>query len=147
MYYRRNSGAAALIASVLAGPIFVLTFALSLYVRQIPDPILLPDLNFQFLSLALIVIIPMVMVGFMVSLFPNLIGAAVMTEFANHHEAAQSPLVWIVAGAAVGTGIAWLGYYQELDPLNFFPPIATSAACAGLCWHFMGWSREPRSHG
>jgi hypothetical protein len=146
MYSRKQSSGPALLASLVAGPIYVVSFALSEYCRQIPQSV---SITFESAPFVVVTLVFSVIGGFFLSILPNLLGAGMMAHAADASESAQSPLAWVGAGAVIGALIAlpfsWIG--ERIDPLTMFPLVATSAACAGLCWRLMGWSREPLNQG
>jgi hypothetical protein len=140
MYSRIHSGAAALVTSVFAGPIYVVSFALAEYCRHIPQAV---PVTIEIAPFVVGALVFSVIGGFVLSIMPNLLGAGIMAHAADASESARSPLAWVGVGAASGAIFAlpfsWIG--DRIDPLTMFPPVATSAACAGLCWRFMGWTR------
>lgn len=146
MYSRKHSGGAALLTSVFAGPIYVASFALAEFCRQIPQAW---PLSLEIVAAVVTTLVLSVIGGFVLSLAPNLLGAGIMAHAADASESARSPLAWIGVGAVTGALFAlpfsWIG--ERIDPLTMFPLVATSAACAGLCWRFMGWTHEPRIQG
>jgi hypothetical protein len=144
MYRNGNCVAAGLIASLWAGPIFIATLALAQYVRQTPEAVSIPGLDLQTGLALLAFLIPMtIIVGFLLSVIPNVFGAVLMANLSDRLDSARSPVAWVATGTALGTLIAWLlvinPYYGEPDLVSLVPFIATSAACAGICWRKMGW--------
>ncbi|HST37278.1 MAG TPA: hypothetical protein VLK25_11695 [Allosphingosinicella sp.] len=126
---------AAVPASLVAGPVFVLSYAASLVYARLPHPIVVdPE---TLLGLATI-LLPATIVGFMIGYCVNIVGALIMAALSNHIRLVREPPAWVAAGAAIGGSIAFLldGYGRD-GPA--FALIATSAICAGLCRRGFDW--------
>ena len=119
---------AALAASLVSGPVFLLSLTAALAYMTLPDPVPLEPSALFAVALALI---PATIVGFVLAFVPNMLGAAMMAWIAEAHEAARDPLAWAAAGALLGTGLAAM-FTGVLSP-GGFATILTSAVCARIC--------------
>jgi hypothetical protein len=128
---------AALAASLVAGPVFLLSLIAATIYVTLPDPVPLDPSTVFGIVLALI---PATIVGFVLAFAPNLLGSAVMAGFAEAHEAVRDPFVWVGAGALAGTGLAAL--FAEIQSPGGFATIVTSAVCARICRAQFDWGPQ-----
>jgi hypothetical protein len=136
-----NPLAAAITASLPAGPLFVLSYAAAFAYGQLPAPIVVDAPSLVGLALLLI---PATIVGFFIGFALNLVGATIMSALAKHSETAREPVVWIAAGAGAGALLAYL--FDVFTPEGpGFALIATSAACAAFCRRGFDWVEETQA--
>lgn len=136
MYREHYPIAAAAIASLFAGPIFLVSFAGAALYLQLPAPIALDwsdALGFAF------AFIPALMIGTVLALVPNILGTLLMVRLGDLSEAARLPEIWALAGGLIGAAIVWAGSFDGIDPAFLFATVATSAACALICRSRMAW--------
>ena len=132
---RPTPGAApALIASLVAGPVFLLSLIAAAAYLTLPQPISLDASVAIAIPMALI---PATIVGFVLAFVPNLLGSAVMAWIAETHQAARDPLAWAAAGALSGAGLA--ASFSSLQSPGGFATIVTSAVCARICRSQFEW--------
>lgn len=119
-----------IVASIAAGPVFVASFAAALLYAQVPHAIPV-EIGFADLGVVAFMAPIVVVAGFLLSLIPNLVGAAAMTAISGRHPLGRAPLLWVLAGGAIGGLLAWL--MQIPDGPTAFALVATSALCARIC--------------
>lgn len=127
---------AAIIGSAAAGPVFVASLAFAAFLQQIPQPVVVT-------ADGLATLVPITLlaffIGFFLGLVPNLAGAALMTLAGDKLVEAQSPVAWVLAGAAAGAGLTLLFGISPEEPTLGVPVVLTSAVCAGLCRAQLRW--------
>jgi hypothetical protein len=123
------------LASLAAGPIFLVSTALAWAWLQLPRPIVVdPAVAVP----AIMFFVPSIIVGFILSIIPNLIGSRLLLFTGGAIPAARARPVWVGAGALFGAAIAVeTGAFSE-------PPVAvglilTSACCAAICRLSVFW--------
>ena len=117
----------ALVASLAAGPLFVLMIGL-LAVATSSRPIAVdPTIVDAIVGLPLVIVF-----GFMLALLPNLLGSALLDTLARHHEGWRLPVIWGLVGAAGGYAATWIGGTAP-DPLVAAALSLTGAGCALIC--------------
>ncbi|HEX8571118.1 MAG TPA: hypothetical protein VF759_00035 [Allosphingosinicella sp.] len=131
----RTSPPSIALASLAAGPIFLAsTAAASLYLR-LPRPVVVEP--WQAASFVLMAM-PAVIVGFLLSVLPNMIGSRLMVRAGAALPWARAPVAWAASGALMGGGLVGLtGAFSE--PAAAFGLIATSACCAAICRLSVCW--------
>lgn len=127
--------AGAMIASLAAGPVFLLALCFAAVLAAIPEPIV-PQASW---ITATLIVIPAFIIGLIVSMVPNIICASVLSELATHAPEFRTPPLWAAIGGLV-TGVP--GILLEAQPEILFPFIATSTICALLCRAYILWE-EP----
>ena len=132
----------ALLPAFAAGPLFVATYACASLYLQMPRPILLEPSEMASL---LVIMVPASLVGFVIGFVPIALGGAIMAALSERFEEARLPQSWAAAGALAGAGLDRLLFAQTpwSGPQDF-AIIATSAACATLCWAMMRRSDRKR---
>jgi hypothetical protein len=120
-----------ILASLAAGPIFVVATALAAAYLQLPRAL---DATVDPHGIAALILlpIPVVLFGFILSFVPNLIGTALLLLAGFEFPTARTRAAWIATGALFGTGIAWQTTGFEV-PAAAFGLISTSACCAAIC--------------
>lgn len=113
-------------ASVAAGPVFVLTAALADLYLKLPAPIVIDP---QSVLLLIGLCLPAMVVGTIVALPINGVGALAMLAFSGSFAPARSRAAWALAGGALGCIGAWL---FATDANFSFAVVATSAFCGWL---------------
>jgi hypothetical protein len=121
-------------ASLACGPIFLLAYLAAALFLAVPRPI---PVGVADAAMLLPVIVTSAVVGTILGLVPNLIGAALMCRLSNAFEGARLPEAWTACGAASGYGMALL-LPGSPEPRVAFALTATSAFCAWICWRFSG---------
>ena len=121
------------LASLAAGPIFVVSTALAALYLQLPRPEDVTVGPAQIVWLILVPI-PVVLVGFVLSIIPNMIGTAFLLLAGFEFPAARTRAAWIGTGLLFGTAIAWETTGFD-EPAAAFGLLSTSACCAAICRH------------
>jgi len=123
-------------ATLLAGPLFVVFFAVANIFRQFPEHIFIDSKDAQVLFLML----PAVVVGACISLIPNIIGANIMADLADEYPFARSSFIWAIVGAS--TAFVWICIVPGLFDAGpgGLALVATSAMCAVICRVYVNWS-------
>ena len=131
----RTSSPSIALASLAAGPIFLISTAAAALYLQLPRPVVVdPWEAAQFALMA----IPAAMVGFLLSGLPNLIGSRLLVRAGTFYPWARAPLAWSATGALLGGALAGLtGAFAE--PAYAFGLIVTSACCAAICRLSVCW--------
>jgi hypothetical protein len=102
---RARFTAGAIIASMLAGPLFVLPITVLSLVENGTDG----GFGLVMLPLAMMVTVPF---GFVISLIPNVMGAAVMASIGERNFAARHSIAWAASGLLFGAiigALCWPG--------------------------------------
>jgi len=115
------------LASVAAGPLFVLLAALADLYMRLPAPVVVDPRSVQLL---LFLSVPALLVGTFVALPINTIGAAAMLALGSVFAPARTRTAWALAGAALGGVAVWL---FEAEGQIGFALVATSAFCGWGC--------------
>ena len=123
------------LALFLAGPIFLLMLGLAQLCQLFPRAIEMPELGESFAALLLLPVAAIV--GAIISSPANLIGGTAMGVLGEHHGWARPPIVWTLAGTALGIAIT-LAVTAD-NPQVAFALIATSAICARICRLWVRW--------
>ncbi|MGZ8286641.1 MAG: hypothetical protein ACXW27_07105 [Allosphingosinicella sp.] len=131
-----NRGSAAQ-ASLAAGPIFIVSTALAALYLKSPQSIDVA-VNPAFIAPALVMFVPAIAVGFILSIVPNLFGSSLLYFTGVAFPTARAPLVWVAAGGLLGTVIVW-ATSNFAEPAFTFGLIMTSACCAAICRHSAFW--------
>ena len=119
-----------LLASVSAGPLFLIfSVAAALYVR-LPQPV---SVSATDVSPFVGILVLAVIVGAILALLPILLGTLLMRALADRFALAAEPEIWWLTGAAAGAGLAFAFGAWPQSPETAFAVIATSAVCAGIC--------------
>lgn len=129
----RPFGPPIVLASLAAGPAFVASTALAALYLQLPGAVDVTVGPAQIIWLILMPI-PVVLVGFVLSIIPNIIGTGVLLLAGFQFTAARTRAAWIGTGALFGTAIAW-ATTDFAEPATAFGLISTSACCAAICRH------------
>jgi hypothetical protein len=121
------------LASLAAGPIFIVSTGLAALYLQLPRTVDVTVGPAQIVWLILVPI-PVVLVGFVLSIVPNMIGTAFLLLAGFEFPVARTRAAWIGTGLLFGTAIAWetTGFGE---PATAFGLISTSACCAAICRH------------
>ncbi len=117
------------LASLAAGPIFLVSTGLASAYLQLPRPVSVDPAQ---VAPLILLFIPAIIIGFVLSFIPNLIGSSLLRFTGGAFPTARARPVWIGAGALAGTAIAWsIGAFA--GPAYAFGLIFTSAGCAAIC--------------
>lgn len=131
-----SNGSVAL-ASLAAGPIFLVSTALAVLYLRLPHPIT-ADVGPRDIALIVLSFIPAIFFGFLLSIIPNLIGSRLLLGAGGAIPATRARPIWIGAGALFGAAIAAeTGTFAE--PAYAFGLIFTSASCAAICRLSASW--------
>jgi hypothetical protein len=123
------------LASLAAGPTFLVSTGLALAYLQLPRPVAVDPAQIAPLVLLLV---PAIAIGFVLSFIPNLIGSSLLRFIGSAFPTVQARPVWIGAGALVGAAVAWsIGAFA--GPAYAFGLIFTSACCAAICRLYPYW--------
>lgn len=121
------------IASASAGPIFALTLGLGILpISGQPIPIVV-DEPFGWV----ILLIPITLVGAILSLIPNIVGSGLMGWLGRSNAALRLPVAWGIAGGLLAAG--WIAFVPEASEMAF-PLGATGTVCAMISRRFTVWS-------
>ena len=134
---------AALPASATAGPIFLLSLSAIHAYSQLPEPIPF-DGNAALLLLFsfLVMLVPTIMVGFVLSFLPNALCTHILTLAGESSETAREPVLWMGIGGLLGLGIAILFGAFEASIAVTLALMTTSIACAGICRSRTCWEDD-----
>ena len=115
------------IASLLAGPVFVTSCALASLYLKLPKPVVVSGSEF---GLFLVLLGPALIAGFLLAFVPVAIGTAALVALGERSPAFRSPGMWSAVGAAIGIGLVTAlkldGPWQEFG----FALVVTCAVCA-----------------
>lgn len=126
---RRSFSGSVGLASLAAGPIFIVSTGLAAAYLQLPHAIIVDP--HQIVPI-LLFFLPALIVGWLLSVIPNLIGSRLLHFTGGAIPATRARLVWTGAGALIGAAIAGsFGAFAE--PAYAFGLIVTSACCAAIC--------------
>ena len=136
--HRTGSRAAGIIlASVCAGPVFVISVCLATLYGMLPRPMAVSAETMGLFAALLAASLPF---GGVIAILPNLFGTLVMAALAESEEWARTPCVWMLAGAVIGLGIALPLGTGDPDRFFAFGFVITSAISARLCRTFLRWT-------
>lgn len=136
MTKQRISFGGALLASLTAGPIFLVWLGITTLVA---DPAVHP-LDAATAGGLLMIFFPAVICGAIVSLLPNLLGTAFLHAIGRANPGTRLPVFWALAGAAlVGLPIALCGSIGGDSIFLTLPLTLTGASCAAICRASIGW--------
>lgn len=117
-----------LLASFLAGPVFV-------------SPLLLAELNraggAELLGIVFILFMA-TLIGFVLALVPNILGAALMVGLGRRWRMARHRAAWAAVGFTLGWLLAFAFSREILFAANAWLA-ATGLACASIVRHFTAW--------
>jgi hypothetical protein len=117
------------LASLAAGPIFLVSTVLAFAYSELPRPLIIDPAQ---IVAGIALFIPAVIVGFILSIVPNFMGSYLMHFTGKAFPATRAPLLWFGTGALCGAALAWsTGAFD--DPAYAFALILTSACCARIC--------------
>lgn len=115
------------LASLLAGPSFVLTAALATLYLQLPAPITVTsEAVIGTLAMACIAVV----FGAFVALPVNAVGASAMLALGSVYPPARTRIAWALVGC--GIGVVGAGLFNS-GPQCGFALAATSALCGWVC--------------
>lgn len=142
MRYTNSRGAAAIIASGAAGPIFVLFYCLFGYLHPAFQ---MPHLSTEEVERAPGIVIGIIAGGFIYSFAFTVIGTIIMAGASQVHAWASKHFAWVGVGAVAGAFIAMPFSFGDdgFDPMVVLLLTATGGVCAGICWRLMGWTDQP----
>jgi hypothetical protein len=127
-------GAAAALASLAAGPIFLTAVPLVDLYRRLPKPIEIDGSDI----LTLVQLMPLgALIGALIAFVPSMLGTLIMAQWSRRSWLARTPPAWIVVGGASGGGLGYLltgGGAHHLEKAAF---ILTGGLCAALCRLFV----------
>ena len=127
-------------ASVLAGPLFVVCAALPVVLAILLRGLALGPIDAAsfFLIVACVIV-----VGALIALPANLIGSATMIRIGDHALWARRPLAWaLVGGAAASTPFALSGFMAQ-DNAGLVFAFAITGACSGrICRRHVSWEKN-----
>ena len=132
-------------AAMLAGPIFVLSSVLAMWMGK-------PDLPFQSTDISVIpgvlgMLAMTVPFGSVIAIIPCAVGAWLMKMIGGINDGMRAAPVWGIAGGMLGAIPYWLSDSGELDDA-LFALIVTGACCALICRIGVRWDvdvvRKPR---
>jgi hypothetical protein len=131
----RTSPPSIALASHAAGPIFLVSAAAASLYLMLPGPVVVePWQAATFAGMTF----PALIVGFVLSAIPNLVGSRLMVRAGEVRSWARAPLAWSAAGALVGGALTGLtGAFSE--PAAAFALVVTSACCASICRVSVCW--------
>ena len=123
------------LATLAAGPAFLTAATLGAYCLQIPRPIAIAP---QFVFAGVLLLIPATVIGALVSVVPNLLGAIALARLADRLPPLRTGPAWTLIGAA----LAFLLFRDTgaSEAIFLFPATATGALCATLCRHGIWWA-------
>jgi len=130
----------AIIPSAAAGPLFVFGLAAAYAFSQVPKPI---EVGPEMLAAFFFGLVPVIVVGFVLSYFLNVMGAAILSAAGEVGEAGRDPVLWVGVGATAGLLLAFLFRALPDNGIASFAVIFTSAVCAGLCRAQTRWHDNP----
>jgi len=133
----RHVGSGAVLASLAAGPLFLAVAATGELLDG--NPIVLTPNEVELIAGAIWLAM---IFGWFVAIVPNLLGALLMGRLGRDNVVARLPVMWSLAGAALGGGAIWLTWTGE-DRVGASSQMAAVAAlCALVCRARVRWIDE-----
>ena len=129
-----------MLASVSAGPLFLLGIGIGMLIADPATPVSI-YMDWQIGLAVPIVAMFAAIFGVIIAFLPNLIGAALMTSIGNRYRAARLPLMWMLAGA-LASAVPMLAIYagsSGVQPVNLIALTFTGACCALICRRRVEW--------
>lgn len=142
MIRSKYSLASIVLASLAAGPVFLLGLAASAWAATAASPVPIPaDLGFGTFGVV-VVTIPAIVVGFVLAIVPNILGATVMTRLGRRNVAMRLPIAWALAGGlATGLPFELLSIAPAGDDrIGVFAFVFTGTCCALICRRRAEWA-------
>lgn len=124
-----SAHASVALASVAAGPIFLVSTGMTALYLQLPRAVALDP---ALAALSVLLFVPAVMIGLILSIIPNLVGSRLLLRLGKAFPPARAHRVWIATGALLGTLLSFETGAFAAPPLAV-GLILTSACCAGIC--------------
>lgn len=140
VHYRAR-GVSVFLATILAGPAFILFLLLAEIYMKLPAAI--PVRSDIVLGLMLF-FLPAAVTGAIVGLPFTAIGTGLMVMLGRRFAWARSPLSWAIAGGLIGS-VTLLFPRFGIEGPPAFALIATSALCGWLCSRHASLSEEERA--
>ncbi|HYJ82253.1 MAG TPA: hypothetical protein VEW26_05340 [Allosphingosinicella sp.] len=135
MPYRPLPSVSIVLACLAAGPIFMVSTALAALYLQLPRPLVVP---IDIAGVFAMMFIPSVVVGFLLSFFPNWGGSRLLLYIGELLPESRPWPVWVGSGALLGAVIVGVtGAFSQ--PAGAFGLVVTSACCAAICRHSAAW--------
>ena len=123
-------------ACFAAGPAFASAMMAAWLVEYPPKQ----GLNASDLPLLALMLLKASVVGAFVAVGPILVGANLMRMLASVSELARAPTMWLLVGAAIGVGLAYLASLTIFGiPSVTIALIVTSSLCAFICRFPLSW--------
>lgn len=117
------------LASLAAGPIFLVSTGLAAIYLEMPKPVIVEP---ALIAPGILLFVPAIAIGFILSVVPNMIGNSLLLFTGGAIRAARARPVWIGTGALFGAAIAGETGAFAAPPLAV-GLILTSACCAAIC--------------
>jgi hypothetical protein len=129
-----------LIATIGAGPIFLMMFGLALWTHAPGEAINL-NMNAQDQAALLPMLAASLVFGALLAVLPVCIGGVAMGWAAARNAGLMHPAIWAIAGGASAAGAA-LPFDPQIESPFAFAMIATGALCALIVRYGTRWSDD-----
>lgn len=127
-------------ASLAAGPIFVVSTTLAALYLQLPRVV---DVTVGPAQIGWLILVPVLVIpfGFALAIVPNAVGVCLLLLAGFEFPAARTRIAWIGTGMLFGALIAWATTGFD-EPAIAFGLISTSAFCAAICRRSARWDPD-----
>lgn len=118
-------------AILIAGPLFVSLVLATMLYAQLPQAI---AIDLKAIAALPVILLLAAIFGPFIACIPIAIGTVAMHGLSRSCRLLDSPLIWLLTGAAIGTGTSYAtGLFDESREIAF-ALITTCAACARLAY-------------
>jgi hypothetical protein len=130
-----------MIASLVAGPLFLLSF---LFARIVAEPPPLSTMPASVFGIAAALVLAAAPLGFIVSIVPISLSALVMTRMGRYEPEIRAPFLWAATGGALAIAIAVavsMGLFREERPdvALAMAAMVPGVVCALICRRTAVW--------
>jgi len=133
-----------MIASLVAGPLFLLSF---LFAKIVAEPPPLSNMPASVVGIATALTVAAAPLGFIVSIVPISLSAWVMTRMGRYEPEIRAPFLWAATGGALAIAIAVavsMGLFREERPdvPLVMAAMVPGVVCALICRRTAVWPDE-----
>lgn len=145
MQTRTGIGVGPIIASIVAGPVFVTIFAAIQLYTSLPHPIVVEPSEIGLFAVALIIA---AMFGFVISIIPNALASLVLASAGIRSDFLRLPIFWVLVGLVLPLLVALPVVTENLKSLAADSVAAlmalslTGATCGAICRRTAYWYSE-----
>lgn len=139
---RVHIGVGPILAAAAAGPAFVLLVLFAAYIGSLPEAVPIEPSG---VGLLFAILIPAQVLGFVISIAPNFLGAAILGHLGRAALWARTPATWaLTGGLVIGVPMAMAGGFSGEEGRFGWALVGTGALCALICRRGASWDEGGR---